>query len=625
MAEKKVQRRLGAVLAADVVGYSRLIGEDEAGTRERFISNLQDVIEPAIDEHQGRIVKTLGDGLLGEFASVVDAVECAVAIQKGMQQRNADKPADRRMDFRIGVNLGDLIIEDDDIHGDGVNVAARIEGLAEPGGICISRSARDQIRDRLSYELEDLGEIEVKNIARPIRTFRIVTDQSESSPPRLPARNNTNRDRWPLYGLVVAAVVLMVGTVVWLEPWTPRVAAASLADMRLPLPDEPSVAVLPFDVTSSGEGDRAFADAINEDLTRGLARVSGLFVIARSSTLDYVGEKAAPARVAEELGVRHVVRASLRRSGNRVRVDAELADAISGRIVWSDRFDHASADLFTLQDDLVQALASRLAQDLTKIADQYRFTQNVEAYFSWFQGYRESWVNTPASFGKARALALEALDREPNFVRAQALLAFVDTQTGYFKLADNPEATLERAHRAATAAVKAQPDDWYTNAVYAQTLINLRNYEGAVTAYERAIELEPANVRLLTLSALPLIFLGRGQEAEARLRIAIRLNPFHDWLPDQLLGQALYVQQKYQDAETNLAAARHKNPRFIGNLWWRAATYGQLDKTDEARKTVEEILGRMPDASISRSFIRISEEAAMERFRQGLRKAGLPE
>ncbi|MEQ9642229.1 MAG: adenylate/guanylate cyclase domain-containing protein [Alphaproteobacteria bacterium] len=626
MTEKRVPRRLAAILCADVVSYSRLMGEDEIGTRARMNHVLDDIVRPAIDEHRGRLFKTMGDGILVEFASVVDAVDCAVTIQTAMASTSKDGGEPMRL--RIGVNLGDVIVEGDDIHGDGVNVAARLEGIADPGGICISRSARDQVRDKLAHDIEDLGEVEVKNISRPVRVFRVVADRDggdrqerDVGPARKPMKPGLLRAGL----LAVAILVLAVGAILWLEPWTTRVEAASVAAMQLPLPDKPSVAVLPFDVASTGEGDQAFASAVNDDLTRGLARVSGIFVIARGSTMGYVGEKAVPARVAEELGVRFVVRGALRRSGDRVRIDAELVDAISGRIVWSDRFDRASGDLFALQDEFVNAIAARVADDLSKAGDFRRFTNDVEAYFAWFEADRESWINTPEAYGKARALASTALARDPEFVRAKALLAFIETQRAYFKFAANVEESLGEALRAAAAAAADHPGDWYTQSVHAQALMNLRDYEGAVTAFERAIELDPANAALLTRSSLPLIFLGRGKEAEARLRVAVRLNPFHDWLPDQLLGQSLFLLERYEEAATRLEVARRKNPRFIGNLWWRATTYGQLGEEGKAREAADEIVARMPTASISKSFIVISDPEAMERYRSGLRAAGLPE
>ncbi len=627
MAGEEVERRLAAIVAADVAGFSRLVSLDEEAILNELRAHRRELIDPKIAEYRGRIANTAGDSLLIEFPSVVEALRCAIDMQQGMASRNSGKPVDRRIEFRIGINLGDVIAQEADLLGDGVNIAARLEGLADPGGICVSRAARDQVRDRMAISFEDKGEIEVKNIPRPVRVFRVATPSAAMSPAErtgLRSRSwSLNRQKFVL--AAVLSVVLAIGAISWHEPWKPHMKAASMEAMRLPLPDKPSVAVLPFEVSSSGDGDVEFANAVNEDLTRGLARVSGLFVIARGSTLKYKGEDAIPARVSEELGVRFVVRASMRRSKDRVRIDAELVDALSGRIIWSDRLERASDDVFALQDALVHALVSRTAQGLSKAGNYRRFTSDVEAYFSWFEGDREALLNVPASYGKARALALAALERDPKFVRASALLAFVDTQTGYFKLVDDFEAVLVRARNAAAAAVAAQPDDWYTQSVHAQTLLNLRDYEGANLAFARAIELDPANSDLLTRSTLPLIFLGKGRAAEARLRIAIRLNPYHDWLPHQLLGQALFLLERYEEASDRLLAAQRENPSFIGNMWWRAATYGQLGNAGEARRAAGEILSRMPQTSISQSFIQIRDTAAMERFRQGLRRAGLPE
>lgn len=621
----RAERRLAAILAADIVGYSRLIGLDEEGTRARLNAVLSDVVKPALARCRGRLFKTTGDGFFAEFASVVDAVDCAVEIQTAMNRETAGATAPLR--FRMGVNLGDILVEGDDIHGDGVNVAARIEALANPGGLFISRSARDQVRDKLKLEIEDQGDISVKNIARPVRVFRVVLEGEDCSgnPTAAGAEPATNPS-WARSAMVGAVAVVVIALVLFFwAPWQPRVQAASLADMQLELPDNPSVAVLPFNVVSGGEDDRQFADAMAEDLTRSLARISGLFVIARSSTLKYVGEAANPATVAEELGVRHVVRASFRRVGQEVRLDAELVDAISGRIVWSDRFDRASSDFFALQDTLVARLAAQLSADLGRAQEQQRFTSNPEAFFLWARADDESWVNTKESYANARALATAALGLDPDFVRPKAVLAFVETQTGYFRVAADPQAALERGLDMARDAVAAQPDDWYPHAALAQAMLNLRDYEGAHVEFERAIEMEPSHTRLLTRSALPLIFMGRGAEAEVRLRVAIRLNPFHDWLPDQLLGQALYLQERYEEAALSLETAAQKNPRFVGNLWWRSAAYAQLGRVEEAQELVATLLGRMPGAQISKSFIQISDPDAMARFEAGLRSAGLPD
>ena len=616
MAEERMERRLAAVLAADVVGYSALIERDESGTRTRLNAAFDTIIAPALELHRGRLFKTMGDGFLVEFASVVEAVECAGEIQKGFSDHN-------ELLLRIGINLGDVIVEGDDLHGEGVNVAARIEALADPGGIAISRSARDQIRDKLNVTLHDLGDIEVKNISRPVRVFSVG---EPGVAPVAPTRSNGG---WRVSQLMVIGglvLAMLVGGVLTYNRLSQgNIQAASLAQMQLALPEKPSVAVLPFKTMSGNEDDALLANAVGEDLTRSLARVSGLFVIASSSTERYRGEAANPAKVAEELGVAHVMRATLRRSGDQVRVDAELIDALSGRIIWSDRVERSSGDMFELQDALVETLAEQLAADLDRVQNQLRFTDNPEAFLLWARADEASWINTPASYERARALARDALALDPDFVRAKALLGFVETQTGYFRVSDAPETALQKGLDIAREVVGLAPDDWYSRSVLAQALLNLRDYEGALTEFERAMALEPALPPLLTRTALALIFLGRGVEAEEMLRLSVRLNPFHDWLPDQLLGQAIFLQGRYAEALQNLEIAREKNPRFIGNLWWRAATYGQLGKFDKANETVKAILTRMPRASISTSFIQITDPIGQERFRAGLRAAGLPE
>ncbi len=615
MAEERVERRLAAVFAADVVGYSGLIEHDETGTRVKLNTAFDEIIAPALKLHRGRLFKTMGDGFLAEFASVVEAVECAGVIQKGFSNESD-------LVLRIGVNLGDVIVEGDDLHGDGVNVAARIEALAEPGGIAISRSARDQIRDKLNVTLHDLGEVEVKNISRPVRVFR-VGESGSAAAAQTPAVARSV-PRWVLPAVAVS--VLLFGSMLAYDRMRlADVEAASLSRMQLVLPDEPSVAVLPFRSLSGSEDDVLLTRAVSEDLTRSLARVRGLFVIASSSAERYRGQTTSPATVAEELGVAQVVRGTLRRSGDRVRVDAELIDVLSGRIVWSDRIERASEDVFELQDALVAQLAQQLAEDLERVQDPHRFTENPEAFLLWARADEASWVNTPASYESARALARQALALDPDFVRAKAMLGFVETQTGYFRVADDPRAALERGLEIGREVVRLAPDDWYSRQVLAQTLLNLRDYEGALVEFKRAMELEPAHPHLLTRSALALIFLGRGAEAEEMLNLSVRLNPFHNWLPDQLLGQSIYLQGRYAQALEHLEISRNKNPKFIGNLWWRAAAYGQLGQNERARETVDAILERMPNASISTSFIQISDPVGQERFQKGLRAAGLPE
>ncbi|MEE8122164.1 MAG: adenylate/guanylate cyclase domain-containing protein, partial [Anaerolineales bacterium] len=349
MAEERVQRRLAAILAADVVGYSRLMGEDEAGTRARFNAHLHELIEPAIASRRGRIVKTMGDGLLVEFTSVVDAVQCAVDIQKGMADRNADETDDRRIEFRIGVNSGDVIIEGDDIHGDGVNVASRLEGLAEPGGICVSGDVYRQCRGKLEVGFDDLGEQEVKNITEPVLAYRVLPEGQTATAPlrkRMPSR-------WRIPAIAAAVVVVIAaGGIAWWQPWVTDVEPASIDKMAFKLPDRPSIAVLPFTNMSDDRKQEYFADGITEDITTDLSKVVGLFITPSSMTRRYKGKDFDPRVIAGKLGVRHILEGGVRRAGNRLRITAKLIDASSGAQVWAERYDRDLKDVFIIQDDI---------------------------------------------------------------------------------------------------------------------------------------------------------------------------------------------------------------------------------------------------------------------------------
>ena len=377
MADERVQRRLAAILAADVVGYSRLMGADEVGTRERFNAHLRDIIQPTIAGHDGRVVKTTGDGLLVEFASVVDAVLCAVTMQKGMADRNAAEIKDRRLDFRVGVNLGDVIIEGDDIHGDGVNVAARLEGLAEPGGICISGKVYEEVRDRMQIAFEDLGEQEVKNIERPVSVWRWIADAGATA------------------GVSAKTVEL------------------------LPLPDKPSIAVLPFDNMSDDPEQEYFSDGIAEDIITEISKISGLFVIARHSSFTYKGQSVTVKQVGRDLGVRYVLEGSVRRQGDRIRVTAQLIDAPSEHHLWAERFDRELEDVFAVQEEVARSVAGALAVTLkpdegARLARQP--TENIEAYDLYLRTRATPWPPTRENVLSARHVYERIMDINPEFV-----------------------------------------------------------------------------------------------------------------------------------------------------------------------------------------------------------------
>jgi TolB-like protein/class 3 adenylate cyclase len=449
MAEQGVGRRLAAILCADVVGYSRLMGADEVGTLARLNRHRDELIDPAIAHHRGRIVKTTGDGLLLEFASVVDAVQCAVQIQRAMAERNAGVAEDQRIEFRIGVNLGDIIVEGDDIFSDGVNVAARLEGLADPGGICIQRSVRDQIRDRLPLILEDMGEQQVKNIARAVRVFRVVLDEAEveKSVERAPART-TPAKPWRRIALAggLAVVLAAAGVTVWLQPWQAADGPA------LALPDKPSIAVLPF-TNMSGDADQEyFADGISEDLITDLSKISGLFVIARNSSFVYKGKSVDVKQVGRALGVKYVLEGSVRRAGGRVRVTAQLIDATTGGHLWAERYDGSLADVFALQDEVTRKIIAELAVRLTpreQAGQSRKETASVPAHDAFLRGWAHYLKATPADYAKAVPFLKQAVRHDPAYGRAYAALAAV-YRTARFRgwqgsLGMTPDDALEKA------------------------------------------------------------------------------------------------------------------------------------------------------------------------------------
>ena len=421
-----MERRLAAILAADVVGYSRLMGADEAGTLAALKAHRSEFIDPKFAEHKGRIVKLMGDGVLVEFPSVVDAVECAVAVQQGMAERNADVPEDTRIVFRIGINIGDIIVEGDDIYGDGVNVAARLEGLAEPGGICISRTVFNHVQGKVDFGFDDLGEQEVKNIPEPVRVFKVLLDAPAAEHTAAPAPAAKRSLRWPLAAASLVALVIVAGFALWQFPWEPREEPASVEAMAFPLPDRPSIAVLPFTNMSDDPNQEYFADGITEDLITDLTKISGLFVIARNSSFSYKDQQVKVRQVAEELGVRYVLEGSVRRAGDQVRINAQLIDATTGGHVWADRYDGTIEDIFALQDQVTQQIVTALAVSLSDEdeAQQTRHdTDNAEAHDAYLQGWAHYKLQTPAAFAEAIPFFEEAFQLDPNYAQAHAALA----------------------------------------------------------------------------------------------------------------------------------------------------------------------------------------------------------
>ncbi len=633
-----MERRLAAIMAADVVGYSRLMGEDEAGTLAALKVHRQELIDPEIAAHSGRIVKLMGDGALVEFASVVDAVECAVAIQRGMGGRHDGVPEERRITLRIGINIGDVIVEGEDIYGDGVNVAARIEGLAEPGGICISRAARDQVRDKLDYALDDLGEHEVKNIARPIRVFRVSTDGEGAGTAVVSSRGGPRPWRW---AAAVGAMIATVGGLATWQLWPPAPAEAPVATTAptpevvseqapVPLPDKPSIAVLPFINMSDDPEQEYFSDGITEDIITDLSKVSGLFVVARNSSFTYKGRAVKVRDVGRDLGVRHVLEGSVRKSGSRVRITAQLIDVTTGDHVWAERYDRELTDVFAVQDEVTQKIVSVLAVKLSaeEAARLRRLVPvDADAYDLLLRGLalqrrysRETIAESIEYFEKAIAI-------EPRYARAHANIGYsrsIEVLNGW---SGDREAALREAESHIEEAVRLDPT--LPQVHFAASLLYRirRQLDEALAAIHKAIELKPNYAEGYGSMAMVLTYAGRADEGLEAAQTSMRLNPVNSFFIYWVLGQSYFHLERYDEAAVQFERAVEANPQFLRGHLLLAATYGQLGRIEDAEWEAQEALTLLPELSLRqrRAIVPYKKQADVERYIDGLRKAGIPE
>lgn len=576
---QNIQRRLAAILAADVVGYSRLMGEDEIGTLSVLNVHREELIEPKIAEHDGRIVKLMGDGLLAEFPSAVEAVQCAVEIQRALGERNADVPEHKRITYRIGINIGDIIVEGDDIYGDGVNIAARLEQLAEPGKICVAGAARDQVFDKVDFALDDLGEFEVKNIARPIRIYRVSVG---SSP------------------------------------------APALA----PQHDKPSVAVLPF-VNMSGDPEQEyFSDGVTEDIITALSRLRWFFVIARNSSFVYKDRPVDVKQVGQELGVRYVLEGSVRRAGNRIRVTAQLVDTLSGAHHWAETYDRNLTDIFELQDDITQSVTAAIEPKLVAaeaVRSQNRSPQDLDAWDLVMRALAHYWRMTSAESDMAIEMLREAVERYPDYGPAQSMLAFALLFSGH--VGWTPESKdYEYAAELAQRAAALDDDDPWAHIALGYLSFTKRQTDEALREYNRALELNPNFGTAYGLLGWALAFDGQSEDAIQNFERAIHMSP-HDPLRAYCYsgtGVAHYLAGRYQEAvEWGMKAIRQR-PGFTAAYRILCASLAQAGMTEETREMTARLRKMQPNVSIAWCETHVPYTSrAMPHFLEGMRMAGI--
>jgi len=631
MTAEKFKRKLTAILSADVKSYSRLMGEDEEWTL-RTLNAYKEVMGSLIQQYRGRVVGTAGDSVLAEFASVVDAVQCAVEIQQVLRARNALLPETRRMEFRIGINLGDVIEEGDSIYGDGVNIAARLEGLAEAGGICISGSAYEQIENKLPLRYDYLGEHAVKNIAKPVRVYRAKIEPEAAVSRKGVGGWVEGKRKRPIVLAVVAVLIMLAAAVaVWqfvLRPSPPPVEVASKEKMAFPLPDKPSIAVLPFVNMSEDPKQEFFSDGITEEIIIALSKVPRLFVIARNSTFTYKGKPVKVKRVSEELGVRYVLEGSVRKEGDKVRITVQLIDAISGNHVWAERYDRDLKDIFALQDEITLKIIQALQVKLTA-GEQARVTGkgtgNLNAYLKALQAYEQFGRMNKQGSIMAKQLAKEAIAIDPQYALPYTVIAYSHMLDLWFRFSESPEESMRMAVDTAQKALALDNSDPITHVCFSGLYIMQRQHEKAIASAERALELSPSGATAYMSMGTALLYACRFSEAIQHFEQAIRLNPFPASGLMRNLGVAYRAVGRYEDAIVQYKKALQLEPEDLFTHLGLAITYIKLGREKEAQAEAAEVLRTHPKFSLEHyaKTLPIKDQSFADDTIACLRQAGL--
>ena len=683
VATQEIKRKLTAILSADVKGYSRLMGEDEKGT-VRTLNAYKEVMTGLIQHHHGRVVDATGDNLMAEFASVVDAVECSVGIQKELKTRNAELPETRRMDFRIGINLGDVIEEQGRIYGDGVNIAARLESLSEAGGICISGKTYDEIKNKLPLGYKYLGEQAVKNITEPIRTYQVLMEPEAVG--RVIGEKKAKSKQWERagIGLVVVVIVVAAAIVIWklymppapqpevaskekitvappekpsitaptpaapsvepapkekvpppppekvskpVTPPAPKMEVASKEKMAYPLPDKPSIAVLPF-VNMSGDPTKDYlSDGITEEIINALSIIPNVFVIARNSTFTYKGKPVKVQQVSEEMGVQYVLEGSVQWSGDRVRITAQLIDALKGHHLFSERYAHELKDIFALQDEITMKVLTAMRVALTH-GEQARVidkgTRNLDAYLKLLQAIAHIAGGNRERVALARQSVEESLALDPHYTSAYAALAHVNIMEVFLGASKSPRESLDRAEELARKVISSDDSHMYAHAVLSLTYVFKRQFDKAIPEAEKAIALSPSSAWAVFMLGTALLHSERFEEAIPYLKKSLRLSPVANNQCLVNLGGAYRFLGRYDEAIPTYKKALQLQPDYVPARVALVAAYVLAGRDEEARAEAAEVMRIDPQFSLERyAKMYPFRQALVDPVVEALRKAGL--
>jgi len=627
MNTERAKRKLSAILSADVKGYSRLMGEDEVAT-VRTLKKYREAVSKLTKEFRGRVVDSPGDNVLAEFASVVDALECSVEIQKLLKDKNAALPDNRRMEFRIGVNLGDVIEDEDRVYGDGVNIAARIEGLAEPGGICISGSAFEQVRNKVPLGYEYLGEHAVKNIVQPIKVYRVLMEHEAAGKVIGEKEPKAARRGWKPVA-AVAVLVLVAGGLVWnFYGRAPKIEPASKEKMAFPLPDKPSIVVLPFVNMSEDKSQEFFSDGLTEEIITALSKTPKLFVIARNSSFVYKGKPVNVQQVSRELGVKYVLEGTVRRSGDQLRITAQLIDATTSNHLWAERYERAMGEIFAVQDEITLAIVHALRITLTS-GEQARLvgkgTKNLEAYLKAIEANEQfNQMNRQGSL-KAKEFAKEAISLDPKYAFPYAILANAHMLDAWFLFAESYEGSMKLAEDAAHKALSLDENDPYIQSSLTNLYVMQREHEKAIASAERALATGPSASRSQSSMGVALYFSCRFNEAIPFFEETIRMDPYPPSAQFRLLGGAYSGAGRHEEARKAYENALKLNPNDLFTHLSLAAQYAELGRDEQAHAEVREVLRLHPKFSLDyfAKTLTFKDQSFVNRRLELMRKAGL--